>query len=54
MLWTLSGNCIGVLICRTLIVGKGGLLLTSIIFKYKTSTTYLLYGTMQCFVLINK
>ena len=35
-------------------MGKGGLWLTSFIYKYKTSTTYPLYETMRCFVLINK
>ena len=38
----------------TWIVGKGGLWVTSFIYKYKTSTTYPLYETTQCFVLINK
>ena len=39
---------------RTQIVGKGTLWVTSFIYKYKTSTTYPLYETTQCFVLINK
>ena len=39
---------------QTRIVGKGGLWVTSFIYKYKTSTTYPLYETMRCFVLINK
>ena len=38
----------------TRIVGKGGLWVTSFIYKYKISTTHPLYETMQCFVLINK
>ena len=41
-------------ICRTWIVCKGGLHVTSFIYKYKTSTTYPLYGITQHFVLINK
>ena len=39
---------------RTRIVGKGGLWVTSFIYKYKTSTTYPLFETMQYFVLIIK
>ena len=35
-------------------MGKGGLWVTSFIYKYKTSTTYYLYETMQWFVLKNK
>ena len=35
-------------------VGKDGLWVMSFIYKYKTSTTYPLYETMQRFVLINK
>ena len=40
--------------CRTRFVGKGGLWGTSFIYKYGTSTTYPLYETMQCFILIDK
>ena len=36
------------------IVFKGRLWVTSFIYKYKTSTTYPLYETTQCFILINK
>ena len=35
-------------------VGKGGLWVTSFIYKDETSTTYPLCETMPCFVLINK
>ena len=38
----------------TRILGKGGLWVTSFIFKYETSTTYPQYETTQCFILINK
>ena len=39
---------------HTRIVRKGRLWLTSFIYKYKTSTTYPLYETTWCFILINK
>ena len=42
------------ILCRTQIVGKGGLWVASFIYKYKTSTTYPLYETTQSFVVINK
>ena len=38
----------------TRIVCKGRLHITSFIYKYKTSTTYPLYETTRCFILINK
>ena len=42
------------LVCWSRIVGKGRLWVASFIYKYETSTTYPLYETMRCFVLINK
>ena len=50
--WPFLRRCLNY--SRTRIVGKGGLWVMSFIYKYKTSTTYPLYETMQCFVLINK
>ena len=38
----------------TWIVGKGGLWVTSFIYKYKTSTTYPLYETTWRFILLHK
>ena len=39
---------------QTRIVGKGILWVTSFVYKHKTSTTYHLNETTQCFVLLNK
>ena len=41
-------------LCWTQIVGKGGLWVTTFIYKHETSTTCPIYETTQCFVLINK